>query len=60
MHLPVGSFLTTLDDVSLNSSHDAWSAYLLEPTPALYKQGWCVNTSLLTGEPSILGHLSFL
>jgi hypothetical protein len=52
MHLPVGSFLTTLDDLPLNSSRDAWSTYLLEPTPATYKQGWCVDTSRLSGEHS--------
>ncbi|OAX41218.1 hypothetical protein K503DRAFT_685956 [Rhizopogon vinicolor AM-OR11-026] len=50
MHLPIGSFITTLDDISLNSSRDVWSGYLLGPTPAVYKQGWCVNTSLLTGD----------
>ncbi|KAG1733856.1 uncharacterized protein EDB91DRAFT_624050 [Suillus paluster] len=50
MHLPVGSFLTTLDDLPLNSSRDAWSTYLLEPTPAIYKQGWCVNESQLSDD----------
>ncbi|KAG1852881.1 hypothetical protein DFJ58DRAFT_400600 [Suillus subalutaceus] len=50
MHLPVGSFLTTLDDFPLNSSRDAWSTYLLEPTPAAYKQGWCVETSRLSDD----------
>jgi S2P endopeptidase len=50
MHLPVGSFLTTLDDLPLNSSRDAWSTYLLEPTPATYKQGWCVDTSRLSDD----------
>ncbi|KAG2128003.1 hypothetical protein DEU56DRAFT_742147 [Suillus clintonianus] len=50
MHLPVGSFLTTLDDLPLNSSRDAWSAYLLEPTPAVYKQGWCVDASRLSDD----------
>ncbi|KAJ8594748.1 hypothetical protein M405DRAFT_784284 [Rhizopogon salebrosus TDB-379] len=49
-HLPVGSVLTTLDDVPLNSSRDAWSAYLLETTPAIYKQGWCADMSQLTDD----------
>lgn len=56
MHLPVGSIITALDDTSLNSSRDAWSTYLLEPTPAVYKQGWCASVSQLTGEHSILGN----
>lgn len=50
MHLPVGSFLTTLDDIPLKSSRDAWSTYLLEPTPTAYMQGWCVDASQLSGE----------
>ncbi|KAG2038034.1 hypothetical protein BDR03DRAFT_955573 [Suillus americanus] len=50
MHLPVGSFLTTLDDLPLNSSRDTWSTYLLEPTPAAYKQGWCVDMSRLSDD----------
>ncbi|KAG1901551.1 uncharacterized protein F5891DRAFT_950498 [Suillus fuscotomentosus] len=50
MHLPVGSFLTTLDDLPLHSSRDAWSTYLLEPNPTVYKQGWCVDVSRLSGE----------
>ncbi|KAG2148230.1 uncharacterized protein EDB93DRAFT_1250292 [Suillus bovinus] len=50
MHLPVGSFLTTLDDLPLHSSRDAWNTYLLEPTPAAYKQGWCVDASRLSDD----------
>lgn len=50
MHLPVGSFLTTLDDLPLNSSRDTWSTYLLEPTPAAYKRGWCVDMSRLSDD----------
>ncbi|KAG2336622.1 hypothetical protein BDR05DRAFT_942180 [Suillus weaverae] len=50
MHLPVGSFLTALDDLPLNSSRDAWSTYLLEPPPAAYKQGWCVDASRLSDD----------
>ncbi|KIK39380.1 hypothetical protein CY34DRAFT_769564 [Suillus luteus UH-Slu-Lm8-n1] len=45
MHLPVGAFLTALDDLPLKSSRDAWSTYLLEPTPTTYIQGWCVDTA---------------
>ncbi|KAG0698419.1 hypothetical protein DFH29DRAFT_1002860 [Suillus ampliporus] len=56
IHLPVGSFLTTLDDLPLNSSRDAWSTYLLDPTSAVYKQGWCVNVSELSGEHGTLRH----
>jgi hypothetical protein len=52
MHLPVGSFLTALDDLPLKSSRDAWSTYLLEPTPTVYTQGWCVDASQLSGEHS--------
>ncbi|KAG1765564.1 hypothetical protein EDD22DRAFT_774911 [Suillus occidentalis] len=44
-HLPIGSFLTALDDRSLKSSRDVWSTYLLEPTPTTYTQGWCVDTA---------------
>ncbi|KAG2368942.1 hypothetical protein BDR07DRAFT_1605071 [Suillus spraguei] len=50
MHLPVGSLLTTLDDLPLNSSRDAWSNYLLEPTSTAYTQGWCVDTSRLSDD----------
>lgn len=50
MHLPVGSFLTALDDLPLKSSRDAWSTYLLEPTPTVYTQGWCVDASQLSDD----------
>ncbi|KAG1810641.1 uncharacterized protein BJ212DRAFT_1589654, partial [Suillus subaureus] len=56
MHLPVGSFLTTLDDLPLNSSRDAWSTYLSELTPAVYKQGWCVDTPRLSDDHQCCVH----
>ncbi|KAJ7489474.1 hypothetical protein FB451DRAFT_1225027 [Mycena latifolia] len=40
-HLPIGSLVTKLDDTSLESTADQWTAYLTSPhAPGL---GWCVD-----------------
>ncbi|KAF8201041.1 hypothetical protein K438DRAFT_1821267 [Mycena galopus ATCC 62051] len=49
-HLPLGSLITKLDDMSLASPDDKWTAYLTSPRPTS-SSGWCVDRAAYMASP---------
>ncbi|KAH8996206.1 hypothetical protein EDB92DRAFT_1794110 [Lactarius akahatsu] len=52
-HLPLGAFLTALDDFSLaGAKESAWHEYLTTPRPPDFKEpAWCVDTKWFLSHP---------